>query len=581
MKKEKILKGIPAVDGIAIGKAFILERESELAIPAHKISKENVKKEVARYKEALETTKRQLSETKDRILKALGSSHAELIEAYIKILDDKLFTRDVVKMIEESYWGVEYSVCSAINRVIQMFERANDDYFSGRIIDMQDVGRKLLRNLLGKKRKELSLVNSEHIVIASTLDPHDIIVLKERKCSGFVVEKGTKTSHIALAAQGFGIPSIVGLTSVTEEEIEDGDTVIIDGFEGIIILHPTEETLKKYQQKYEQLVKEKYKLLEIKSLPAETIDHHKVGLLCNIDSHKEVDAVLETSAEGIGLLRTEYQYTGRDTLPSEEELYESYIYVAEKMYPYPVIIRTFDIGADKLSQLGLEGVVKEPTPALGLRGIRLALKYEDVFKTQLAAILRASKKGNVGVMFPMVSKIEEIDMAKKIIQKVKHELKEKNIKFDHNIPIGVMIETPSAALLADFIVEKVDFVSIGTNDLVQYVLAVDRFNENVADMYEPFNLSILRLIKQIIDAAHKKGKTVSICGEIASNTMYTKILIGLGIDELSVTPASVLKIKKAIRSINYSEAKEFVEQIFSYNDLEKISELINKEKEKI
>ncbi len=577
MKKEKILKGIPASEGIAIGKVFILEKESDLVIPIRKILKEQVKKEIERYKEGLEITKKQLSATKERILKALGQQHADLVEAYIAILNDRLFTRDVIRMIEEG-WSAEYSVSVAINKVIQMFESSNDEYFKGRIVDMRDVGRKLLRNLLGKKRKDLNEVNDKHVVIAATLAPHDVIILKERKCAGFIIEVGTKTSHVALASQGLGIPSIVGLTAITNESIEDSDEIILDCYEGIVILNPTAETLQKYKEKKKQLEEEEKKLIEFKKLPSETLEHHKVAILCNIDSKQDVDKVLEVNAEGIGLFRAEYQYTDRETLPTEEELYEDYKYVAEKIYPYPVTIRTFDIGADKLSRLGLEGVIKEDTPALGLRGIRLALKYEDIFRTQIRAILRASSKGNVKIMFPLISRVQEVDKVIEIVNSVKKELKNKKIEFDHNIPIGVMIETPSSAITCDIIAQKVDFLSIGTNDLIQYTLAVDRYNQNVAELYEPLHLSVLRLIKYIIDAAHSKKKPVSICGEMAADTTFTKILVGLNVDELSVPPVSVLKVKKVIRSISYEEAKSLVEEIFSTENYEKIYHIIKSQK---
>jgi len=578
MKKEKRLKGIPAFSGIAIGKVFILERESDLFIPVHKISKENVKKEIVRYRQSLEKTKHELSSTKERILKSLGKSHAELVDAYIKILDDRLFTHDVIRMIEEEHCTAEYSVSHALNKIIQMFERSNDDYFRGRIIDMKDVGKKLLRNLLEKKRKSIEKITSRHIVIAATLDPHDVILLKERNCAGFILEAGTKTSHVALIAQGLGVVSIVGLKDITNEEIDDEDDIIIDGYQGIVILHPTKETINEYLKKYEIITKEKEEFINLKKSRAETRDGHKIDLLCNIDLPKEVEKVIESSAEGIGLFRTEYQYIYRENLPTEDELYEDYNFIAQKIYPHSVVIRTFDIGADKLSELGLEGVVKEKVPSLGLRGVRLALKYPDVFKTQIKAILRASKKGNVKIMFPMVTKAEEIDEIKKIVQQAKHELKERKIEFDNNIPLGVMIETPSAALTCDIIVKKVDFISLGTNDLIQYTLAVDRFNENVADLFDPLHPSVLKLIKHVVDVAHKENRTVSICGEIAADPMFTKILIGLGIDELSVPPAVVLKIKKNIRSINYHEAKELVGEILSCESSEEIKEIIEREK---
>jgi len=578
MKKEKRLKGIVVSSGIAIGKVFILEREGDLVIPVHKIPKENIKKEIERYKRSLEKTKNELFSTKERILKSLGKSHVDLVDAYIKILDDRLFTHDVIRMIEEEQCTAEFSVSSALNKVIQMFERSGDDYFRGRMIDMKDVGKKLLRNLLEKKRKSMEKIMPYHIVVAATLDPHDVIILKERNCAGFILEMGTKTSHVALAAQGLGITSVVGLKDITNEEIEDEDDIILDGLQGIVILHPTQETLQEYKKLYEKLIKEKEELIKLKKLKTETQDHHKIDLLCNIDLPKEVDKVIESSAEGIGLFRTEYQYTDRDSLPTEDELYEDYNFVAQKVYPHPVVIRTFDIGADKLSQLGLEGVVKEKVPTLGLRGVRLALKYPEIFKTQIKAILRASSKGNVKIMFPMITKVEEIDEIKKIIQEAKHELKEKKVNFDNNIPIGVMIETPSAALTCDVIVKKVDFISLGTNDLIQYTLAVDRFNENVADLFDPLHPSVLNLIKHVVDVAHKKNKIVSICGEMAADTMFTKILIGLGIDQLSVPPAVVLKIKKIICETNYYEAKELVEEILRCESSDAILEILKQEK---
>lgn len=578
-KTEKILTGIPACEGIAIGKAFLLEqRENLFFIPAKKIPKDSIKKEIVKYKDALELTKKQLIATKERILKALGKQHADLIEAYVTILEDKLFTRDIIRMVEEQELSIEYALSNALNRIIQMFENSDDEYFKGRSTDIHDVGRKLLRNLMGKERKSLDNSTAESIIIAHTLNPHDVILIKEKKCRGFIIEVGTKTSHVSIAAQGLDIPSIVGLRGITSEDIEDNDEVIIDAFKGIVILNPSKETLRKYEEIYRKILKEKEILASLKVLSSETLDHKKVGILCNIDSPKEVDSVINSSAEGIGLYRTEYQYMDKTSLPSEEELFNDYKYVAEKIYPYTVTIRTFDIGSDKLSKLGLEGVIPESVPALGLRGVRLALKYKDIFKTQIRAILRASYKRNVKIMFPMISTIHEIEKLKKLIQEVKNELKREGIEFDENIPIGAMIETPSAALTCDVISKNVDFLSIGTNDLIQFTLAVDRHNENVAELYEPLHLSILRMIKHIVDVAHANKKPVSICGEMAADVGFTKVLIGLEVDELSVPPASVLKIKRVIRSTNFSEAKSLVDDVFLTTNYKKLKEIVEKEK---
>ncbi|MEM4368470.1 MAG: phosphoenolpyruvate--protein phosphotransferase [Candidatus Anstonellales archaeon] len=578
-KTEKILTGIPACEGIAIGKAFLLEQGEDLFfIPVKKIPKESIKKEIVKYKDALELTKKQLIATKERILKALGKQHADLIEAYVTILEDKLFTRDIIRMVEEQELSIEYALSNALNRVIQMFENSDDEYFKGRSTDIHDVGRKLFRNLIGKERKSLDNSTAESIIIAHTLNPHDVILIKEKKCRGFIIEVGTKTSHVSIAAQGLDVPSIVGLRGITSEDIEDNDEVIIDAFKGIVILNPSKETLRKYEEIYRKILKEKEILASLKVLSSETLDHKKVGILCNIDSPKEVDSVINSSAEGIGLYRTEYQYMDRTNLPSEEELFNDYKYVAEKIYPYTVTIRTFDIGSDKLSKLGLEGVIPESVPALGLRGVRLALKYKDIFKTQIRAILRASYKRNVKIMFPMISTIHEIEKLKKLIQEVKNELKREGIEFDENIPIGAMIETPSAALTCDVISKNVDFLSIGTNDLIQFTLAVDRHNENVAELYEPLHLSILRMIKHIVDVAHANKKPVSICVEIAADVGFTKFLIVLDVDELSVPPASVLKIKIVIRSTNFSEAKSLVDDVFLTTNYKKLKEIVEKEK---
>lgn len=579
MKKEKVFKGIPACEGIGIGKVLLLEREEDLIIPIRKITKDSIKKEMLRYKDALETTKKELMNTKERILKVLGKQHIALVEAYVAILEDQLLTRDLTRMIEEELFSAEYALSVVLNRVIQSFEKVEDEYFRGRVTDIRDVGRKLLRNLIGRERKDLSEVTSEDIVIAHTLNPHDIILLKEQKCPGFAVDTGTKTSHIALAAQGLEIPSVVGLKDITSKEIQEGEKAIIDGFEGLVIINPEFETLQRYTQKYEKLLKEKEILIKLKKLPSQTLDSHRVMLVCNIDSHKEIEEVINSSAEGIGLFRTEYQYIDNNELPSEKELYEVYDYVAQKVYPFSVIIRTFDLGADKLSHLGLEGIIPEQYPSLGLRGVRLALKYKDIFKTQIKAILRASSRKNVKIMFPMVTDIKEVIEIKKIIETVKNEFKSENVDFDKKIPIGVMIETPSVALTCDVIVDLVDFVSIGTNDLIQYTLAVDRFNENVADLYNPVHLSVLRLIKYVVDSAHNKNKPVSICGEMASDTLFTKLLVGLGVDELSVPPSVVLKIKKIIRNINYIDAEEFANEILNTKGNDKIFDLLKKEED--
>ncbi len=576
-KKQKILKGIPASNGIAIGKVFLLERADDLYIPIKKISKEEVKEEINKYKSALEKTKKELLAAKERILKSLGKQHAAFVEVYVSIVDDPLLTRDVVRMIEEEMVVSEYATNTVLNRIIATFEKIEDEYFRGRASDIRDVVRKILRNILGKKRKELTNITSEHIVVAHTLSPHDTALLKEKKCIGFAIDVGTKTSHISLIAQGLELPAVVGLKNITTE-IEDGGDIILDGYEGIVIVNPDKETLEEYRLKLQKIAQEKEYLAKLKNLPAETVDGHKVKIMVNLDNHTELEKIDLSGTDGVGLFRTEYLYLGRDELPSEKELTEVYTYVAEKLYPLCVVIRTMDLGGDKLSRFNLEGFRPEPSPALGLRGIRVSLKYKDIFKTQLTAILRASVKGNIKIMFPMISAVQEFKEAKKIVEEVKIELENKNVKFDKNIPLGAMIETPSAALTCDIISKEADFISIGTNDLIQYTLVVDRMNENVAEMYEPLHLSILRLVKYIIESSHKNGKQVDMCGDMAADTAFTKILLGMGLDVFSVPIGKVLEIKKLIRSFSFSEAKELVEDIFSKDNREDVITILKNKK---
>jgi len=576
---EKIFKGIPASEGIAIGKTFLVEREADLYIPLKKISKELVKKEVSLYKLSLEKTKKEFLSAKERLLKTLGKQHALLVDVYVGMIDDPLLTRDVIRMIEEDFVSAEYAVSIGINRVIQSFEKIDDEYFKGRIADIRDVGRRLLRNILGKERKNLSDIEPNMIVVAHTLSPSDTVFLKEKKCAGFVVDSGTKTSHISLVAQGLQLPAVVGLKNITEI-VEDGQDIIIDGSTGTVIINPSDTTLKKFTKKYDDIVKEKEYLTKLKDLPAETLDGHRVSIVCNLDTHQEIDEVLKSGAEGIGLFRTEFMYIDRDELPKEDELFEKYYYVAEKMNPFPVVFRTLDLGGDKLSRLGLEGLLPEPSPALGLRGIRLTLKYKDIFKTQIRAILRASVFKNAKIMFPLISSVQEFRLAKNIVEGVKTELKEKNIDFDQNIKLGAMIELPSAAVTSDIISQEADFLSIGTNDLIQYTLAVDRMNENVAEMYDPLNLSVLRLMKHIIDSGHNKGKHVAMCGEMASDISFTKVLLGMGLDEFSVPSALVLKLKRLIRSFTFSDAKDLVKEVFESKDREEVAKILSDKNDK-
>ncbi|MCB4792473.1 MAG: phosphoenolpyruvate--protein phosphotransferase [Elusimicrobia bacterium] len=571
--KANLLQGIPASPGIAIGKVFLIEDE-EYCLIHREISREEIKKETNRFKEALAKTRTDMLATQEKIHKTLGKEFARLADAYLLILDDPIITRNVAKKISEGV-NAEYALFRILEQVMRSFEMIDDEYFRERKHDIQDVGKKILHNLMGKEKRPLSEINSESIVVAHNLAPSDTISLRENMVKGFATNIGGKTSHTAILAQSLEIPAVVGLKNITAR-VKEGDTIIIDGNQGIALINPVPEILENYRREQEIQLAQIRELEKLRDLPAQTTDGTRIVIAANIDNPDEIKSVLNHGSEGVGLYRTEFLYFNRKELPSEEEHYQNYLKVVQRMLPYSVIIRTIDLGGDKLSGLGLEGITEENNPFLGLRAIRLCLKYPAIFKTQLRAILRVSAEGRVKIMYPMISGIGEIRAANKILDEVKEELKSEGKKFDEKLEVGVMIEIPSAALTADMIAKEVDFLSIGTNDLIQYTLAVDRVNENVANLYEPFHPSILRLIKSIIEAGHGAGKWVGMCGEMASDPLVTPILVGLGINELSVSPLQIPKVKKIIRNLSLLDAKNLVNEIFSSTDWEYIVKKINK-----
>jgi phosphotransferase system enzyme I (PtsI) len=562
-----ILQGIAASSGIAIGKVFLLE-DDEFCLIQREISKDETKKEIARFREALAKTRAEMINTKEKISKTLGKEYARLADAYLLILEDPLITRDVIKKINEGV-NAEYGLFRILEKVIRSFEMIEDEYFRERKHDIQDVGKKILRHLLGKERRPLSDITSESIVVAHNLTPADTISMRENLVKGFVTDIGGRTSHTAIVAQSLEIPAVVGLKNITGQ-VREGSPIIIDGNQGMVIINPTPEILENYRKEQEIQQAQGRELEKLRDLPALTVDGHRVTIAANVDSPEEVKSVLRHGAEGIGLYRSEFLYFNRSSLPTEEEHYQNYARVAQKMLPYSVIIRTIDIGGDKLTHLGLEGLTEESNPFMGLRAIRLCLKYPEMFKTQLRGILRASAEGRVKIMYPMISGLTELRCANKLLAETKDELRREGKKFDENIEVGAMIEVPSAALTADLIAREVDFLSIGTNDLIQYTLAVDRVNENVASLYEPLHLSILRLVKMIVDAGHNAGKWVGMCGEMAADPNFTMVLVGMGLDELSVSPIQIPKIKKIVRTTSLLEAKALVQEILLSPDNETV-----------
>jgi phosphotransferase system enzyme I (PtsI) len=456
----------------------------------------------------------------------------------------------------------------------------DDEYMKERAADIKDVGGRLMRNALGLKEQDLSLINEDTVVIAYDLTPSDTATMNKEKVLGFATDIGGRTSHTAIMARSLEIPAVLGLKSITQE-VKDKDLVIVDGIEGVVIVNPDEKTQKEYLDKkaeYEAFIRE---LAELKDLPAKTLDGHEVELVGNIGTPKDVEGVLRNGGSGVGLYRTEFLYMDSDTMPDEEKQYKAYKEVFESMGDHPVIIRTLDIGGDKnLPYLQLD---EEMNPFLGLRAVRLCFVEKELFKTQLRAILRASAFGNAHIMFPMISNVQEVRQAKAILEECKQELREEKISFDENIKVGIMVEIPSAAVTADIIASEVDFFSIGTNDLCQYTLAVDRMNETVSYLYQPLSPAILRLVKMVIDASHNAGggKFTGMCGELAGDPHAALILLGLGLDEFSMSASSVPQIKKIIRSVNKKDAEIIAEKALKLSTEEEVKAMVDEELSKL
>ncbi len=576
MGSEIIFTGIAASPGIGVGPVFLLEKE-ELVIHRKGIAKDDVKKEIQRFRIAIQKTVKEMKHDREEMLHALGKSHARLADAYLMILEDPILTKDIEHEITKEQLNAEFVIQEALEKISYTFDALSDDYFRDRKNDILEVGDKILRHLLGKEKTMPAEMERESIVAAHNLLPSDTIALKTHLIRGFAINVGGKTSHTALLAQSLEIPAVVGLKDITAQ-LKSGDTLIIDGNHGKVILNPEPETLKSYLKERESQIRKMRELVKLKDLPATTEDGERVELAANIETSEDIRSVLAHGAEGIGLFRTEYLFMNRESLPTEEEQFEHYVKVVKQVKPHATLFRTLDIGGDKLSPF-IQGFAREENPFLGLRAIRFSLKYPDIFRVQLRALLRASHYGKVRIMFPMVSGLQDFIRAREILNAARRELMKQDIPVAAKIEIGAMIEVPSAALTADQIAREADFLSIGTNDLIQYTLAVDRVNENVANLYEPMHPSILRLIKMAADAAHAHGRWIGMCGEMAANLDMTELLLGLGIDELSVVPSFVPKIKKLIRSTRLSDSKKLADAVMSAADPAAAEEQLNRLKQ--
>ncbi|MEW6088266.1 MAG: phosphoenolpyruvate--protein phosphotransferase [bacterium] len=554
---ENNFKGIPASPGIISGRAFIIDKDN-FVIEKKKVSQGQVKNELLRLEKAIVATKKEIFELKERLTKELSESEARIFDAHLLILEDPVFTKDIVDKVEKEKLSVEYALSESLKKTASVFEKINDIYLKERSADLKDVGRRLIYNLLGYNKRSISQLKQKVIIIAHDISPSDTASMKKDKVIGFATDIGGETSHTAIIARSLAIPAVVGLRNISNN-VKTGDTVLIDGNQGVVIINPSEKTLKAYQAIKRRFNVFEKELKKVTKLPAETQDGHSVELVGNIESPEEVDAVLEHGGEGIGLFRTEFLYLNRNSLPTEEEQFQVYKKAVKKVGSKPVIIRTLDIGGDKF--VSYMDISPEVNPFLGLRAIRLCLEHPEIFKVQLRAILRASAFGQIKIMFPMISGLSQLKEAKRILNEVKEGLDKDKIAYDKDMEIGVMVETPSAAVIADILAKEVDFFSIGTNDLIQYTLAVERTNEKIAYLYEPLHPAIIRLLKNIIDAGHKEGIWVGLCGEMASIPLFVIILLGMGLDEFSTNIVSLPLVKKIIRLTTYHDTKILADKI--------------------
>ena len=564
-------KGIAVSPGVVIKDAFVLESEG-FRIPRHLIKEEEIPKEISRLEEATKVAWEEIEKLEDRVSTNLGSEIGSIFATHKLMLQDKLLLREFTKKVEQHRFSAEYAVTLVLRVYIKKFESVDDPYLAARVGDIYDIEKRLLRNLLGEKREELKNLTKEVVVVAHDLSPSQIASLDTTKVRGFVTDLGSRNSHAAIVARALGIPAVVGLKTATVD-IFGGDRVIIDGNRGDVIVRPDEETIKEYQliEKDFHVFEEKL-TSELKDLPAVTLDGRKIMILGNIEFPRDISPNLNQGAAGIGLYRTEFLFLGSNESPTEEEHFKAYSQSVQELGDKPLIIRTVDLGGDKFFPANSN---TELNPFLGCRSIRYCLEHPDIFKSQLRAILRASALGNAKIMFPLISSLQELRKAKDIVNEVKEELNQKGIDFDEKIEIGIMIEVPSAAMVADDLAKEVDFFSIGTNDLIQYTMAVDRGNEKVAHLYSPAHPAILKLLRMAITAAEENNIKIGICGEMGGEVEYTILLLGLGLREFSVAPAMIIpEVKKIIRSVTYERAKEAAETVCSYNDPAKTIEYL-------
>lgn len=554
---RKALWGVAVSPGIVIGKARLVDRSKVKIFYQYLIGDDQLNREIKRFEEAARTTEDQLNAIKNGMPEQL-KGHSFILDSHLMILKDSMLHDATIQRISKEKINAEWALKKSLEEIRWAFNQVDDEYISNRVNDVENVVERILRNLSGDEQQSLSHINERVIIVAHELSPGDTSELNPSKVMGFITDVGGRTSHAAIIAQALQIPVVVGLESATKV-VREGDLLIVDGNSGEVIINPDDEVIIEYQEKHLRHEKYKSSIARVSHLPAVTLDGHPIVIKANMEFLEEVAAAREHGSEGIGLYRTEFLYLKSKELPSEEEQFQDYREVAEIIAPEPVTIRTLDLGADKFAS-GHE-IDREANPALGLRAIRFCLKEPEIFKRQLRAILRASFYGRVQLMFPMISGLQELLDAKEILGQVKDDLDRENIEYDRSIKVGIMIEIPAAVTMAEILAQHVDFFSIGTNDLIQYALAIDRVNEQVAYMYQPFHPALIRMIRQVVNAARDAGISVSVCGEMAGDPFCVCILLSLGINELSMNARAIPIIKKIIRTISIEEVRADFENV--------------------
>ncbi|HCL5071548.1 TPA: phosphoenolpyruvate-protein phosphotransferase PtsI [Salmonella enterica] len=567
-----MISGILASPGIAFGKALLL-KEDEIVIDRKKISADKVDQEVERFLSGRAKASAQLEAIKTKAGETFGEEKEAIFEGHIMLLEDEELEQEIIALIKDKHMTADAATHEVIEGQATALEELDDEYLKERAADVRDIGKRLLRNILGLAIIDLSAIQEEVILVAADLTPSETAQLNLQKVLGFITDAGGRTSHTSIMARSLELPAIVGTGSVTSQ-VKNGDYLILDAVNNQVYVNPTNDVIEQLRAVQEQVASEKAELAKLKDLPAITLDGHQVEVCANIGTVRDVEGAERNGAEGVGLYRTEFLFMDRDALPTEEEQFAAYKAVAEACGSQAVIVRTMDIGGDK--ELPYMNFPKEENPFLGWRAVRIAMDRKEILRDQVRAILRASAFGKLRIMFPMIISVEEVRALRKEIEIYKQELRDEGKAFDESIEIGVMVETPAAATIARHLAKEVDFFSIGTNDLTQYTLAVDRGNDMISHLYQPMSPSVLNLIKQVIDASHAEGKWTGMCGELAGDERATLLLLGMGLDEFSMSAISIPRIKKIIRNTNFEDAKVLAEQALAQPTTDELMTLVNK-----